>query len=84
MTAAADLRAEALRLRAFALIVTDPEALMEIRMMIAELERRSRELGNGDGGGETSMPASEQRDLPSLRYLRHIGKLPGLHEALSD
>lgn len=73
MTAAADLRVEARRLRAFALAVTDPGALREIRMMIAELERRSRELGNGDAGGETSMHTSEQRGVPNLQYLPNIG-----------
>ena len=34
----------------FALGATDPEVLEEIEMMIAELERRARELGDGDAG----------------------------------
>jgi len=49
---AAELRAEAKHLRIFALTVADPAALAEIRMMIAELERRARALGNGDAGGD--------------------------------
>jgi hypothetical protein len=52
MMTAAELRVEARRLRTFALTVIDPAALAEIRTMIAELERRARALGNGDGGGD--------------------------------
>ena len=48
MTTVAELQ----RLRVFARAVTDLQALAEIRMMIAELERRSRQLGNGDAGGD--------------------------------
>jgi hypothetical protein len=47
---AAELRAEAKHLRTIALIVTDTAALAEIRMIIAELERRARALGNGNAG----------------------------------
>jgi hypothetical protein len=50
MKTTSELRAEAGRLREFALGVTDSEALEEIQVMIAELDRRSRELGNGDAG----------------------------------
>jgi hypothetical protein len=50
MKTAAQLRAEAARLRAFALHVTDPEVLAEVQAMVAELERRARVFGNGDGG----------------------------------
>ena len=45
-----ELRSEAGRMREFALGGTDPEVLEEIEMMIAELERRARELGDGDAG----------------------------------
>ena len=45
-----ELRSEAGRMRDFALGATDPEVLEEIEMMIAELERRARELGDGDAG----------------------------------
>jgi hypothetical protein len=48
MTESADLRAEAQRLRTFALTVTDPEVLAGIRTMIEELERRARRLDSGD------------------------------------
>jgi hypothetical protein len=50
MKTAAELRAEAARLRAFAVHVTEPEVLTEIQAMIAELERRARVFGNGNGG----------------------------------
>ena len=50
MTTASDLRAEAAKMREFARWVTDPEVLGEIRLMIAELERRARKLGDGDAG----------------------------------
>ena len=49
MAIAAELRADAARMREFARTVTDPEILEEINLMIAELERRAREIGNGDG-----------------------------------
>ena len=45
-----ELRSEAGRMREFALCATDPEVLEEIEVMIAELERRARELGDGDAG----------------------------------
>jgi hypothetical protein len=52
MKTASDLRAEAERMREFALSVTDPEVLEEIQLMIGELERRARALGDGgDGAG---------------------------------
>ena len=44
---AAGFRAEAQHLRAFAFTVINPEAPAEIRLMIAELERRSWELYQG-------------------------------------
>ena len=52
MTTAAKLLAEAENLRGLMLTVTDPEALTEIKLMIEELERRARELGNGDASAE--------------------------------
>ena len=45
-----ELRAEAAWLREFAGRVTDREALEEIQVMIAELDRRARALGDGDAG----------------------------------
>lgn len=51
MTTAAELRAEAARMREFALSVTDPEVLQEINLMIEERERRAREMGDGDATG---------------------------------
>ena len=45
-----ELRAEAGRLREFALGVSDSEVLEEIQAMIAELDRRARALGDGDAG----------------------------------
>jgi hypothetical protein len=50
MKTAAELRAEAARLREFARNVIDTEVWREIQVMITELERRARVLGNGDGG----------------------------------
>jgi hypothetical protein len=47
---ASELRAEAARLREFALGVSDSEVLEEIQAMIAELDRRARALGDGDAG----------------------------------
>ena len=47
MATAAELRAEAARMRAFALTVTEPEVLAEIHAMVEEWERRAREQGNG-------------------------------------
>jgi hypothetical protein len=41
------LRAEAQRMRTFALDVFDPEVMTELQLMIEELERRARMLGNG-------------------------------------
>jgi len=49
MATADELRAEAARMREFALTVTDPEVLAEINIMIAEWERRAREMSNGGG-----------------------------------
>jgi hypothetical protein len=49
MTTASDLRAEAQRMREFASGVTDAEVRAEIQELIDELERRARQLGNGDG-----------------------------------
>jgi hypothetical protein len=49
MATANELRAEAARMREFALTVTDPEVLAEINLMIAEWERRAREMSNGGG-----------------------------------
>jgi hypothetical protein len=52
MKTAAELRAEAARMREFALGVTDDaDALVENQVMIEELERRARLLDNGDAGG---------------------------------
>ena len=48
MATAAELRAEAARMREFALTVTDPEVLAEINLMIAEWERRALSMGDGD------------------------------------
>ena len=50
MKTANELRAEAGRLREFALGVSDSEVLEEIQAMIAELDRRARALGDGDAG----------------------------------
>jgi hypothetical protein len=47
MKTAVELRAEAQRMRTFALSVDDPEVVAEIHAMIAELERRARALENG-------------------------------------
>jgi hypothetical protein len=47
MISAAELRDEAVRMRAFALTVTDPEVLAEIHTMADEWERRARGQGNG-------------------------------------
>ena len=47
MATAAELRAEAARMREFAHTVTDPEVLDEINLLIAELERRARLTDNG-------------------------------------
>ena len=50
MKTANELRSEAARMREFADWVTDPEVLEEIQVIIAELELRARELGDGDAG----------------------------------
>lgn len=50
-TTAAELRAEAARMREFALSVTDPEVLAEIHAMIEEWERRARQQDNGGHRG---------------------------------
>ena len=52
MRAAAELRAEAARMREFARTVTDPEVLSEVYAMIEEWERSARLHDNGDAGGE--------------------------------
>jgi hypothetical protein len=62
MASAAELRAEAQRIREFAVTVTDEEVLAEIQEMILELERRARALGNGDATG------SIERDMPRMTY----------------
>jgi hypothetical protein len=62
MASAAELRAEAQRIREFAVTVTDEEVLAEIQEMILELERRARALGNGDATG------SNERDMPRMTY----------------
>jgi hypothetical protein len=49
MKTAAEFRAEAQRMRMFALGVTDDQVLTEIQAMIDELECRARALGNGNG-----------------------------------
>jgi hypothetical protein len=47
MKSAGELRVEASRMRAFALDVTDAEALAEIHSLIVELEARAHRLENG-------------------------------------
>ena len=47
MKTAAELRNEAARIREFALTVTDAEVLEEILAMAEELERRAREVEEG-------------------------------------
>ena len=47
MPTAAELRAEAEHVRALARTTSDPVVLTEIRLLIEELESRSRALGNG-------------------------------------
>ena len=47
MATAAELRAEAARMREFALTVTDVEVVAEINLLIAEWERRARLMDNG-------------------------------------
>ena len=51
MTTAAELRAEAQRLRAFSHTVTEPAVLAEVHAMVNELERRLRAAENGGTGG---------------------------------
>ena len=52
MKTAAQLRAEAARMREFALGVSDDAGALEaIQAMIEELERHARLLDNGDAGG---------------------------------
>jgi hypothetical protein len=48
---ASELRAEADRMREFALGITDSEVLQEIQAMIEELEVRARAFGDGEAGG---------------------------------
>jgi len=52
MATAAELRAEAARMREFARTVTDPEVLAEIHAMIEEWERRARLNDNGDAAAD--------------------------------
>jgi hypothetical protein len=47
MATAAELRAEAARMRDFAQSITDPEILAEINLVIEEWERRVRRMDNG-------------------------------------
>ena len=47
METAAELRAEAQRLRTFATSADDPEIVAELWTMIFELERRTRKQENG-------------------------------------
>ena len=47
MRTAAELRNEARRIREFALTVTDPEVLEEVLALAGELERRAREIEEG-------------------------------------
>ena len=47
MKTAAEFLAEAARMRDFARTVTDPQVLFELHELIAECERRAREMGNG-------------------------------------
>ena len=50
MKTASDLRAEADRIREFALGCDDPDVLEELQTMIEELEVRARAFGDGDAG----------------------------------
>ena len=47
MKTAGELRAEAARLRILAQDTTDPRALAEIKLLIAEYEQRARLMDNG-------------------------------------
>jgi hypothetical protein len=58
MKNAEDFRAEAQRLRAFALTVSDPPVLTEIRLMIEELERRARAQENGGASSLADITAA--------------------------
>lgn len=51
MKSAEELRAEASRMRAFALSVTDTGVLWEIEALIVELEARAERLENGTDDG---------------------------------
>jgi hypothetical protein len=48
MTKATELRAESDKLREFARGDLESDVVTEIQLMIAELERRARALGDGD------------------------------------
>jgi len=50
MATAANLRAEASRIRAFALTVTDADTLAALQEMAEELEARARKAEEDDGG----------------------------------
>jgi hypothetical protein len=50
MALAADLRAQAARIREFARSIVDARAQAEIEKMAAELEVRAKQLDNGEGG----------------------------------
>ena len=52
MSTASTFRAEAARMREFALTVTDADVLAEIHLIIEEWERRARLLDNGDAGSD--------------------------------
>ena len=49
---AADLRAEAARMRRLAMDTTDPKARAAIDELITELEERARALDNGDASND--------------------------------
>ena len=81
MTTASDLRAEAAKMREFTRWVTDPEVLGEIRLMIAELERRARKLDDGDAGPLGRPYHSRSHRRPEHRQ-HHAGHLLGKVKAL--
>jgi hypothetical protein len=88
MTSAAELRAEAQRIREFALTITDEEVLAEIQEMILELERRARALGNGNATGsiERDMPRMTYRAIPQTgeRYSVEMVSLTGKRSLVED
>jgi hypothetical protein len=68
MASAAELRAEAARLRRFVDKVTDPAESAAIMAMIEELEGRAKAKGNGD--------ATEDRSSLGLSSAWHRSSLP--------